>query len=324
MISDLAGSRLYAQLCDSYATANAPGTAGNRITQAKAYVAFMLKINCSVFYPQTLNVLLYVQLLKNSCKSIQSVKNYISGARTYISERGGNPEVFSHPMVVKLLKGFVRNSSHTPQQAAPINVDSLKKVCLWLRELSVEGEILAAALMFGFVTFLRQCHFCYTNTGYMHLILRDDITIHSDKAEVTVRSSKTSGPAAARVQTILATGGPICPVRLIAQAMNLVPAGGRSPVFLHPSTKMALDPHRALDLFRLALIATGHNGVEKFTLHSLRRSGPQACARAGVPIDQLAHHGNWRSKAVYTYVPREISLTTPKAVKELLSYKNGE
>lgn len=324
MISELAGSELYNQLSDSYAAANAPGTAGNKLTQAKAYVGFMLKFDYQVFQPQVLQILLYAQLLKNSCKSIQSLKNYMSGARSYVSERGGIVQVFSHPMVVKLIKGFVKNSHHTPKQAPPVPVNKLKNACLWLRELSAEGEILAAALMFGFVTFLRQCHFCLTPTGFMHLITRDDLKLCPDRILVTVRSSKTSGPGTARVQVILATGGPICPVRLIRQAMNLVPADGAAPIFLHPGTRRPLDPHRALDLFRLALVATGYTGAENITLHSLRRTGSQACAQIGVPITDLAEHGNWRSKAVYTYVPRALSLTTPNAVKELLSYKNGE
>lgn len=297
---------------------------GNRLTQAKAYLGFMLKFNYNVFHPQILDMTLYTQLLKNSCKSVQSVKNYISGARSYIIERGGDSQAFLHPMVVKLVKGFTRNSVHVPRQAAVVPIETFKRACRWLRELSVEGEVVAAALMFAYVTFLRQCHFCYTNTGSMHIIRRHDLSVYADRIIATIRSSKTTGNASPRVMTILATDGPICPVRMITQAMALVPASLNAPVFLDPRSAAPLDPHRTLDLFRLALVVTGYNKPDAITLHSLRRSGPQACVGAGVPIQEVADHGNWRSKAVYTYVPKQMSLVTPNAVKDLLFNKNGE
>lgn len=100
--------------------------------------------------PTPVDLLMYIQFLKNSKKTIGTIKNYLSGAKCYLVERGASGLSFLHHMVVTFLKGTDRLSMHVPQQAVPIPTNTIIRACASLRGLSPEGEIIAASVLFAF------------------------------------------------------------------------------------------------------------------------------------------------------------------------------
>lgn len=311
---------MFNQLRDTYATSFAPGTVQNRTVQAKTFVAFMISYDFSIFNPEVIDLLMYIQLLMNSLRSPQSVKNYVSGARTFVCERGGNLSAFNSYMVIKMLKGHTKRSTHIPRPSPPVSVPVLVRACSWLRHHSTEGEITAAALMFGMTTFLRQCHFLYTRTGAMHLIPRSDLLFYQDRIVVVMRSSKTTALSHKKFITILRNPAQgICPVHLLNQALQMVPAPAESAIFLHPTSRRVISASRTLEMFRLALMAVGFRNWGNITLHSLRRSGPHACISAGAQIEEIRQHGGWRSNAINAYLPSGAPTETPATLQGLIA-----
>lgn len=191
---------------------------------------------------------------------------------------------FSHQRVVNMIKGLVRCSTHEPQQAIPIKICTIKRACHWLCGLSTEGEIVAGTILFGLVTFLRQCPFLSTRTGTMHPIPRSDDQLLSDKAIIMVCSSKTTSAAGGtNIQILREHGDLCCPVHPLMQAFPLVPASQNSPLFLLPPEREILSDTKAVSLFRITLGVTGFKNYNMASLHSFHCSGPYACAGAGVP-----------------------------------------
>ena len=82
-----------------------------------ADLSFMLASSYDNKNPILHHCLLYIRFLANSFKNVRSVKNYISGARTFINMIGGNPALFSSPMTFTLLKGLANQSHHVEQEA---------------------------------------------------------------------------------------------------------------------------------------------------------------------------------------------------------------
>lgn len=266
-----------------------------------------MEYDLHVFKPSPVDILLYVQLLVNSRKTVRTIKNYLSGAKLFVIERGGEASAFSHHMLSNFVKGVTRDSTHVPRQAIAIPTQTLTRACSFLMSSSDQGEIIAAAMLFAFTTMLRQCHMFYTPYGYMHIIKRGDVEFKGSKVLITVRSSKTTGRSHVTTIPIIASpSGPNCPVRALVRAFNIVPAGSHEPVFLDPVLRRPFPAAHANLILRSALSAVGFRGAVLASFHSLRRSSAQACIKAGLPLQDVQTHAMWRSAAVSSYVPREM------------------
>lgn len=73
----------------TYSHALALGTYLNRSKQAYTYVKFAVLYNVDYLSPSPTHVCMYAQYLANKFASVSSVKNYMSGARTWILDHGG-------------------------------------------------------------------------------------------------------------------------------------------------------------------------------------------------------------------------------------------
>lgn len=279
----------------------------------------MLAYGFNPFSPTYVHLLMFLQLLRNSLRTIQAVRNYISGVKTYLEERGVNVSPFKSILLINLVRAFVRMEAPAENRTAVgLKAKHIHEACTWLRNSSVTGEIVSAAIIFSYVSMLRQCHSLFTPYGYQHLIPRKDLMISHDSIIVHVRSSKTTSAAAIRPILIIATHSLLCPVMLINRAISLVPASMNAPIFLDPRTRAPLSPDLVLDLFRTALQATGFKNWSVVTLHWLRHAGVHACTEAGVPIPRIQDHGGWRSSAIKTYLPKDIDTLVPSTFRDLL------
>lgn len=305
-------------MAEAYDRALAPGTQANRLSQAKTFIAFMLAFGLHVFQPSVTDILMYIQLLRNSRKTVGTIKNYLSGAKAFIMERGYSGLSFIHPQVITFIKGAERNSDHVPQPAVAIPARTIVQACACLRGMSAEGEVVAACILFAFTTMLRQCHLLYTPHGRGHMLRRRDVAVGEDGMLVTVRSSKTTTRASVAVIPVQrASEAGSCPVQAYEHAIGLVPASSHAFLFLDPGSQRPLSVHRVNKLLRQVLAVSCFPAAASASMHSLRRSGAHVCARAGVPLDQLKRHGMWKSNAVKTYVPRDIS-GSPQALAAAL------
>lgn len=281
------------------------------MSQARIYISFMIEYHLEVFTPTHVDIMLYTQLLVNSNKTLRTIRNYLSGAKLFVAERGGAVGAFSHHMVANFLKGFKRKTLHVPHQAVALQANTIRRLCSTLCSLSGEGEVLAASVLFAFTTMLRQCHMFYTPHGYMHIIRRGDLEHKHNSILVTVRSSKTTGCAHASVIPIHgAASGGMCPVQALRRALALAPGGPADPVFLQPGSGRPFTAARANLLLHTALAAAGFRGANLASFHSLRRSSAQACVKAGLPLEEVKAHGLWRSAAVCSYVPQPLLRTS--------------
>ena len=147
---------LFHQMADTYAAAFAPGTLQNRARQAKTYLAFMFTYDFPILSPSTVHILVYTQHLSNSFKNVTSIKNYLSGAKNFILQAGGDPTPFHSPQLTNMLRGVTRLSLHVPSQAPAIPLPYFKRLCDLMEVLGGDAASARAALLIGYATFLRQ------------------------------------------------------------------------------------------------------------------------------------------------------------------------
>ena len=294
------------------------GTTLNHRRQAAAYVAFCLKADKEPLHPDLSSILHYIQLLGNSFKSLTSVKNYLSGAKTFIRTSGGTTHVFASPAITDLLRGLNRLSTHTTLQAPPVSTSQLRGLFDVLWTIGPEARIARAAILFAYVTFLRQSNFVLTPTASAHLLSRGDIRPVAYGLAVHVGSTKTLHPGSGVIIPIhRVPNSRYCPVAAVIAARSAVPAPLSAPLFL-TSKGRPLTAYGLTGIMRSGLAAAGHPSPGLITLHSLRRSGAQAAALAGEGQDQLMTHGTWTGPSLYTYVPRPLFTSVPWTMSDIL------
>ena len=313
---------LVAHLQESYSPAFTEGTRQNHIRQTKAYVTFMMASAFPPLAPTLIQLLLYIQFLANSFKAITTVKNYLSGAKTYILHQGGSVAHFQSPIITNLFKGLARLSTHVPAQAPPLSISDIKSVCDNLARLDDQAQVARTAILKGFATFLRQSNLLYTaGYGACHCMTRRDIQLIEGRLWITVNSSKTISDRGRRVAIpIYPAHTRYCPVKSWSDYVSRMPLPMNFPAFMLSPT-IPLTPNRLTAYLRAALSALFHPLTDKVTVHSLRRSGARAVASAGATEEEMMIHGTWTSSAVTTYVPKKLYTKVTQVMAKIFGHK---
>ena len=317
-IPDVKNGQLYRQTRDTYDAAFTSKSKANRRNQAKAYLSFMISYKLNYMSPDLIDILMFVQFLTNSFKSPQTVKNYLSGAKTFVIEAGGNYQQFLASMVRNMVRGVDKLSKHCVTQAPALSVPFIKKVCDQLRLLSDIGRVAAAMVLFVFATYLRQSNVAYTPDGFNHMVKRSDISFSTNHMWIHVRSTKTIRSSKGVVIPVKRSNSVYCPVRAYEEALSLSRGSSNSYAFTEPGSNRPLYATKVNMLLRAVATSLRHPLAKAISLHSLRRSAAQACASLGISEEEIRDHGTWKSGAIYTYVPKIIFTKVPAAVASLL------
>lgn len=297
------------------------GTSANRKRQSELYLKFCVLYDVNYLSPSIIDLLMYVQFLKNSFASEVSVKNYISGARTWVLHHKGFVNSFDSIEVKQMFAAVTATSRHVPSPAYPLTAHDIKLVCDYID--SHVGIPLAVkpCILIGYTCFLRACNLLSPSTQVWkgsHTMLASDIMFNTSGLLIYLRSSKTFGVKDSKVLQVYKVDNPkYCPVVAWSQytaRINPCPIG---PAFMVDDYSPLLS-RNVVDVLNQVLknsITTN----ERITMHSLRRGGTQTAASKGASNEQLMDHGTWKlAKGLKFYLPRKQN-KVPSIIAESLA-----
>lgn len=289
---------LYRQMLDSYKDSVAPGTLNNRMRQAKSFVKFSVLYNFDPLQPTDTHLCMYAQFLKNSHSSPQSVKNYLSGAKTWVAEHGGLTQPFLSRDLDQLTKGFVKNSNHVPMRAAPLNVNHLFMIAEYVQANPFVPRSVLPCIIIGFKCFLRSSNLLSPSTdswGGPHTLLSRDITLLKDSLLISIRSTKSKSDNRPEIFSLeKELDSRLCPVRLWTEYVRAVNPWAYGPAFLTNDLRPLTARHVVVAM-RAALDAATDLDPGRVSLHSLRRGAAQDALEKGLPLPQIKTLGLWKS-----------------------------
>ena len=303
---------------ESYSAAFSEGTRQNHYRQAKAYLTFMLASTFSPLAPTVIQILLYIQFLANSFKTVLTVKNYLSGAKSFVTQQGAPTHQFSSPLISNLFKGLARMSMHVPTQAPPLRVNDIKRICDILAVMDDGARVARTAILMAFATFLRQSNLLPTaGSTAGHCIRRGDVHLEDGQLWITINSSKTISDPRDRVCIpVFPPNSRHCPASAWLQYIQYLPLPSYFPAFMLTAS-IPLTPNRLTSYLRGALVALGHPHAATVTIHPLRRSGARESAAGGADESEVMTHGTWTSSAVTSYVPKKLYTRVPQIMSRL-------
>ena len=299
-----------------------PGTWVNKRKQLEEYVRFMLAHSRKPQFPETYDVLSYFLFLQDKFVSPSTVRNYMSGARTWVLALTGSAAPFDSYQLSVLKRGLDAALDHTPVQSPPVTPSALMSIIDCLCDCGNHSLVIRSALLMAYLTLLRQSNLLATSDnpqGMKHTLKKAHITHTPHGLHVYVKSSKTIQNPKDRFSILVprARVTRYCPVETWLKFLAFQPPVLQDELaFLLPDGD-PLTPTRLTKIVRLVLADLGSPLATSFTLHGVRRGAAQACAKAGASLEAIKKLGSWRSDTVHTYVPRDLVATAPQALISL-------
>lgn len=246
------------------------------------------------------------------------------GAVRSAHDLAGHPDTPGKAPAAKALRAHRRrlaDQGRRPRQAAPLVIERLTAITETLDPTRVIDARDRALLVIGFAGCLRRSNLVALD--------RDDLVIHRDRLEVTLRRSKTDQDAHGRTLDLpLGSRAATCPVRALEVWLAHLDAAGHrddqddnqqvgraevggGPVFRavdktgHISSGR-LSARSASRVVARRARAAGLSDLQ-FSGHSLRAGGATSMAATGATTAEIADHGGWspRSAVVHDYVRRD-------------------
>lgn len=249
------GSSLCKQMIALYNSALAPGTLANKRKQAEEYIRFALIFNVPYLRPTVTQACMFAQYLANKHAAPASVKNSISGTKSWIEEHLGSPLAFMSPQFSRLVKGFVKNSTHVPSRAAPLQPRHIKIISTVLDSLPSAPHGVKPAVLIGYACFLRSSNLLSPTMqewGGPHTLLAGDVSFCQQGLRVIVRSTKTRSTPAGLTFVIPSVDNPVvCPVLAWRRYKTAFAPWGLGPAFIHMN-RLPITPAQVVKLMRLA------------------------------------------------------------------------
>lgn len=293
------------------------------LTHLKSYIQFCTYFHLHPFPVVDSVLVVYIQVLCNSMKSVATVKNYILGLQTISRIKGFPFPNISDFQFHTLFKGATRCLLHTPSRAQPITPTILQKIHSILNHSNPQHVSAWAAMLVGFNIFARLSNLLPKNpSSYDHTIhlSRSDILVAQDGILVKLKWSKTI-QFRERVHIIPVTHLPnsvLCPKSAVLHMVSLSPANSSAPAFCYNmgSVQYFLCQSEFIQLLRNCLQLLGYEPT-LFSGHSFRRGGATSAFSAGVASELVKAHGDWRSDSYLSYL--EFSISDRLKVSEAIS-----
>lgn len=285
-------------MLSSYHDSISSGTATNRLTQAKSYVAFAVAYQFQPLRPSSTDLCMYTQYLINSGYVPTTVKNYLSGAKTWLSEHGGEIFPFTSFEYLQMYNGISKRSTHIPMRAAPLTWAHIRLIVDFLDLYPHTPRAAKPCILIGFFTFLRSSNLLSPTMsawGGPHTILAQDIMVAEEGLHISVRTTKTKAGGLPVTTTIpWQDDHHYCPASAWMEYAARTQPWILGPAFL-TDQHLPLTARHLVGLMRLALKNCDDLDPARVSLHSLRRGATQCAVSAGLSMDQIKEKGMWRS-----------------------------
>lgn len=258
------------------------------------------------------NICCYIQFLKRSFSSVDSIKNYINGVRTLHRFYGLSFPSESTLSISLTLRATAKALFREPKRAPPILPHHLLQ--LWRSvdfKCPIETSFYCSCL-FAYYSLARKSSLLppSASADFSKFPRRGDISPSSFGLVLHLKQEKCNqfGTRNRSVPLVAIDDNPLCPVLAFRIMISLVPAPEASPLFLAPKKG---GPPRSMttgDFDRLLPRMCKRAGLADlgFTGHSFRRGGATTALKAGLPGEVVQVLGGWASEAYKSYFEHDL------------------
>lgn len=285
------------------------GTSRNLKVQWRSYFLFCKFYGLKAIPATVENLCLFGQFLGRSFKSVESVKNYISGVKTLhqvLDVKFPSENMYQLTLV---LRGMARSCPHLPQKALPMTPQILQDMYKFLDVTKSVDATYWCVFLFMFFLMARKSNMVPVSLADFDphkQLLRQDVKVLKGALLVFIKWSKTNqfGNRLLMIPLAAIPSSILCPVKAYCNMIDLMPASELDPAFVVKASDSSLVPllYRQLQEKIKTLIARTGRDPDLYASHSFRRGGCTWAFKAGVPTNLIQHHGDWMSDCYKNYL----------------------
>ncbi len=298
-------SQLGEDLRASNRRAFAEGSRKNLRIQWESFLLFCCHFGLVFLPASTLTLQLYVQFLSRSFKSVDSIRNYVSGVRTMHQILGFSLDKVNQFILNLTFKGVSRKPCHQVKQALPISPELLLKMYAVLDNSDINSSVFWCLFVFAFFLLARKSNLVPTTLQDLKepkFLLRGDVLIEQHKLLVKMKWTKTIqfGQRVLSSPLVRVKSSPLCPVASFKDMISKIPAGPGSPLFVLKSGK-PVTYNMYLKKLR-EILSKCDVDPNSYSTHSFRRGFASFAFRLNVSADKIQLLGDWSSDAYKKYL----------------------
>ncbi|VDI01313.1 Hypothetical predicted protein [Mytilus galloprovincialis] len=286
-----------------------PGTFKNLRTQLNTYLLFCEKFCRSAFPVGQETLCGYVCFLSDNFKNSGSVRNYLSGVKTWAILLNFDTEEFNSPSLRLTLSGIDKLNTNVPNTKLPFEPYHLNRMFEIIDMTSVQDAVMWAVIMISFYAMLRKSQFANnsrTTFNPKEQLTRGDIQITEEGLIIDIQWSKTSQKhknihqiPLKRIEDCV-----LCPVLAYSRMVSMLPALPGEPAFGLSDSKGKICAFSKSDIDKILhklLVRCGMD-TSQYSFHSLRRGGATCASAAGCTDSEICTIGNWASSCYKGYI----------------------
>jgi hypothetical protein len=286
----------------------AEGTQRNLRTQWKTFLLFCTYFQFSAFPVDATTLCLYAQFLSRSFKSVDSIRNYISGVRVLHLFLDLDTSQFDSFQLRLLSRGLKRLNPHCPKQALPITPAILVSLVGLLDLTDPNDSTFWCLFLFAFYLMARKSNLVPTVRADFKdgkFIRRGDVSGDADMLLVKFSWTKTIqfGQRVLIMPLLSMTDSSLCPVKAFLNMIELVPGSPSDAVFLLVDNGKTRPLTYGVFQSTLRRLLGGIvENPSDYSSHSFRRGGASWAFHSGVTSELIQLAGDWRSDAYKLYL----------------------
>ncbi|CAG2201509.1 unnamed protein product [Mytilus edulis] len=247
--------------------------------------------------------------LSDNFKNSGSVRNYLSGVKTWAVLLNFDTEEFNSPSLRLTLSGIDKLNANVPNIKLPFEPYHLNCMFEVLDMTSVQDAVMWAVIMTSFYAMLRKSQFANnsrTTFNPKEQLTRGDIQITEEGLIIDIQWSKTSQKhknihhiPLKRVEDCV-----LCPLLAYSRMVTMLPALPGEPAFGLSDSKGKICAFSKSDIDKIVhklLVRCGMD-TSQYSFHSFRRGGATCASAAGCTDSEICTIGNWASSCYKGYI----------------------
>lgn len=274
----------------------------------RTFIGFSVFHHLDYSHPDVGHVCAFIDYLVSHYSNPGTLSNYVSSLASVLRRLHVDVGPFTSIEVSDMMTSIKNNIRHVPNKRNPVSLDMLP-LLVYNVLADPQGPTVAFAIITMFLTFLRQSNLAPRNKSKYdptrHLT-REDVYLAQDGIVFNIKWSKTQqGMTATTVAAPAMPGQIICPRQAYLRMITHAPTQHRQQPMLSFPDGTPL-PVSYIDRVWNSAIAGMGIPPRTYTLHSLRRGGAtEAYGGGSASIQEIQQHGQWKSRAVYEYLPSD-------------------
>ena len=235
-----------------------------------------------------------------------NIQNYMAGIRAQFILHNLDTTPFQHPQIQYFHKALKINRLLQPRSHTYIDVPLLSSLVALTQTFS-DPSVYKSLLLVAYFSFLRLSNLLPHTVGSFdpsRQLTRGDILFSNQGATLLIKWSKTL-QTRSDIRTIplpRLRDSPLCPVTSLYILLQSQSGTTNDPVFPISRSHGLVPLTDSVARKYLTSLSAMLHLAPKLTFHDFRQSGATWAFQHGVPLQQIMHHGTWKSDAIWSYI----------------------